>query len=175
MRELHGSHEGRHRHAHDATLDAPGKHARDHGHNLRKLEIVSDSAARIAESLRLRKSVQEYEAKHAAAHPKPQEAKPEHAPLENRDKPTSQLAKKWHPPENQEAERRRPERSWPPRTERVRAISDVGLLATAVVVAIGYAPAKWEAVAVCAANAVVSHVALANKRWKEKHGDRPEE
>jgi hypothetical protein len=156
-------------------VDAPGKHARDHAHNARKLEILSDPAARIAESLRLRKSVQEYEAKHAAGHLKPQEAKPEHARLETRDNPTSKLAKKWHPPENQREERRPPERSWSPRAERVRANSDIGLLVVAVAVAIGYAPAKWEAVAVCAANAVVSHVALANKRWKEKHGDRPEE
>lgn len=94
MRELHGSHEGRHRHAHDAAVDAPGKHARDHAHSLRNFEMVSDPAARIAESLRLRKSVQEYEAKHAAAHPKPQEAKPEHAPLETRDKPAAGIAKR---------------------------------------------------------------------------------
>lgn len=85
MRELHGSHEGRHRHAHDTAVDAPGKHARDHPHSLRKFEIVSDPAARIAESLRLRKSVQEYDAKHAAGHLRPQEAKPEHAPPETRE------------------------------------------------------------------------------------------
>jgi hypothetical protein len=29
MRELHDGHVGRHRHGQDATVDAPGKHARD--------------------------------------------------------------------------------------------------------------------------------------------------
>ena len=97
MRELHSGHEAErhpHRHARDAAADAPGKHARDHAHNPRKFEILHDSAARIAESLRYRKVVQEYEAKHAAGQLKPQEAKPEHTSPETRDKPAPGIAKR---------------------------------------------------------------------------------
>ena len=178
MRELHGGHEAErhpHRHARDALADAPGKHARDHAHTPRKFEILHDSAARIAESLRHRKVVEEYEAKHAAGQLKPQEAKPEAAPPETRDKLASKIAKKWDSPESQREERRLPERSWLPRADVVKAISDIGMLATTIAVALGDASAKWDAVAAGAVAAVVSNVAWANRRWKDKHGDRPED
>lgn len=87
MRELHDWHGGRHRHVRDVAVDAP-KHARDHSHNPRKLEIVSDPAARVAESLQYQKTVQEYQAKHAADQLKPQEAKPKHASPEARERET---------------------------------------------------------------------------------------
>lgn len=97
MRELHDWHEARrdsHRHAHDAGADAPGKHARDHAHDPRKLEMLRSSAARTAEFFRYQKAVQTYEAKHAAGQLKPQETKPEQAHPETRDKPATGIAKR---------------------------------------------------------------------------------
>jgi hypothetical protein len=52
----------------------------------------------------------------------------------------------------------------------VGAISDVGMLATTIAVVLGDASAKWDAVAAGTVTAVVSNVAWANRRWKEKHG-----
>src|SRR5689334_21641365 len=92
MRELRDWHGDHHRHGRDAAADAPGKHARDHAHDPQKLEILRDPAARKAEFFRYQKIVQEYEAKHAAGQPRPQEAKPEAAPPETRDKPASRIA-----------------------------------------------------------------------------------
>jgi hypothetical protein len=187
MREVHGGHDAErhpHRHARDALADAPGKHARDHAHNPRKLEILHDSAARIAETLRYRKVVQEYEAKHAVGQPKPQESKPEHASPEARERPSvdreikaalAEVDERTARLPDQAAKKRKPERPWLPRADMVKAISDVGLLVTTISVALGDASAKWDAVAAGAVTAVVSNVAWANRRWKEKHGDRPED
>jgi len=179
MRELHGWHGDRHRDARDAIADAPGRHARDApkhaGHDSLKLRMLLDPEARTAEHLRHRKAVEAYEARHATGHPGPQEAKQEQVPPESRDTLTSRLAKKWDSPESQQEERRRPERSWLPRADMVKAVSDSGILVTTIAVALGVASARWDAVAVGAATAVVSNVAWANRRWKEKHGHRPED
>jgi hypothetical protein len=173
MRELRGWHGDHGRHAGDAAqardtaADARVSRAHDapkhEAHDSLKTKML-DPEARKAEHLRYQKVVQEYEAKHAAGQLKPQEAKPEHAPPETRDKPTRKLTEKWDPPESQREERRRPERSWLPRADIVKAISDIGMLATTVAVALGDAPAKWDAVAACAVTAVVSNVAWANRR-----------
>jgi hypothetical protein len=179
MRELHGWHGDHGRHAQDAAPDAHAKHAPDSpkhaAQDAMKLKMMTDPAARVAEHLRYRKVVEAYEAQHAAEQLKPQEAKPEQAPPETRDKLARKIAEKWDSPESQREERRKPERSWLPRADMVKAISDIGMLATTVAVALGDAAAKWDAVAACAATAVVSNVAWANRRWKEKHGDRPED
>jgi hypothetical protein len=186
MRELHGWHEAErhpHRHARDAAADAPGKHARDHARSPRKFEILGDSAARIAESLRYQKIVREYEAKHAAGKLKPREAKSEHAPPEARERPSVDRETKAALAEVDERTARLPdqatkkqklERPWLPRADMVKTISDIGILATTFAVALGGASAKWDAVAAGAVTAVVSNVAWANRRWKEKHGDRSE-
>ena len=174
MRELHDWHGDRHRHARDAAADAPGKHARDQAHGPRKFEILSDPEARKAEHLKYRKTVEAYEPKHAAGQLKPQEANPEHAPPETRDKPTSRIAKRREPTEQQELKQARPQRSWVPRADMVQAISNIGMVATSIAVALNDVPAKWEAVAASGVAAVVANVAWANRRWKEKHGDRSE-
>jgi hypothetical protein len=170
MRELHGWH-GDRRHAPDAAADAPVTRA----HDAPKYEVLRDPDVRKAEFFKYQKIVEAAEAKYAAEQLKPKEAQPEHAPPETRDKPTRKLTEKWDSPESQREERRKPERSWLPRADMVKAISDIGMLATTVAVALGDAAAKWDAVAACAATAVVSNVAWANRRWKEKHGDRPED
>jgi hypothetical protein len=198
MRELHGYHGEHRRHAHDAAAatDASGKHARDRAHEAPKhashdspkFKILWDPEARKAERLKYEQKVEAAEAEYAARHAKPkagdqarvpeqrkpQEAKPEHAPPESRDKPASKIAERRDPPESQREERRKPERSWLPLADAVKAISDIGTLATAFAVALGGASAKWDAVVVAGATAVVSNVAWANRRRKEKHGDRSE-
>src|SRR6266700_7553622 len=147
MRELHDWHGDHGRHARDAAADAPGKHARDHAHGPRKFEILSDPAARVAEHLRHRKAVEAYEAKHAAGQLKPQEAKPEHAPPETRDKPTSRIAERREPAEQQELKQARPQRSWVPRADIVQAVSNIGMFAASIAVALNDIPGKWDAVA----------------------------
>jgi len=179
MRELRDWHGDHHRHARDAAADAPAKHAADSP----QLRVLRDPEVRKAEFFKYQKTVQEYEAKHAAGQLKPQEAKPENAPPETRERPSTDRETKAALAEvdertarlpDQAAKKRKPERSWLPRADLVKAISDVGMLATAVAVALGDAPAKWDAVAASAVTAVVSNVAWANRRWKEKHGDRSE-
>jgi hypothetical protein len=98
LRDWHGHGEHRPRHAHDATADAPARHARDTpkhaAHDGLKLKMLLDPEFRKAEHLRYRKTVDAYEPKHAAGKLKPQEAKPEQAPSETRDKPAAGIAKR---------------------------------------------------------------------------------
>jgi hypothetical protein len=178
MRELHGWHEAKrdpHRHAHDAGADAPGKHARDHAHDPRKLDMLRDSAARTAEFFRYQKAVQNYEAKHAAGHPKPQEAKPEHAPPESRDKPASRIASRALPESKEVARKGKPERSWLPSNEIGQVAVSLDALFTTVNASYHVIPGKVDGIFAAALGVLVAGVAWANKRWKDKHhGDRPE-
>jgi hypothetical protein len=194
MRELHGWHSDHGRHARDAhtPADHPATRAHDSpkhaAHDAPKLRILLDPEFRKAERLKYQQKVEAAEAEYAARHAKPkandqartpeqlkpQKPKPEHTPPETRDKPASKIAERRDPPESQREERRRPERSWMPRADVVRAITDIGTFATAIAVALGDASAKWDAVVVAGATTVVSNVAWANRRRKEKHGDRSE-
>jgi hypothetical protein len=177
MREVHGWHEAKHdplRHARDAGADAPGKHARDHAQDPRKLELLRDPAARKAEFLRYQKIVQTYEAKHAAAQLKPREAKPEAAPPESRDKPASRIASRDLPEQKEAAWKRKRERSWLPSNETSGLVVSVDTLFTAVNASYHIVPGKIEGIAAAALGVVVAGVAWANKRWEDKHhGDRP--
>jgi hypothetical protein len=186
MHELHGYHGEHRRHAHDATAatDASGKHARDRTHDVPKFKVLLDPEARKAEHLRYRKAVDAaYEPKHAADQLKPQEEKPEHAPPETCERPNADRETRAALAEvdertarlpDQAAKKQKPERPWLPRADMVKAISDIGMLGTAFAVALGDASARWDAVAAAAVTAIVSNVAWVNRRWKEKHGDRPE-
>jgi len=183
MRELHSWHErGDHaRHGRDAPAPVDNAAARVHdspkhaAHDALKRKMASDPEARKAEVLRYRTLVDAaYEPKHAAGHLKPQEKQPEHAPPEARDKPASKIAAREDRLESQQEERRKPQRSWMPRADMVQAVSNIGMLATALAVALGDVPVKWDAVAASGVTAVVSNIAWANRRWKEKHGDRSE-
>jgi hypothetical protein len=192
MRELHGRHEADrhpHRHAHDAfaATDAPAarphdgpKHA---AHDSLKLKMLLDPEARKAEFLKYQKAVRAYEARHAAGQGKPQEAKPDHIPPETREHAAKDRETRAALAEVdarsarlpvQAAKKEKPERSWLPRDDMVKAVTDTGMFATAIAAALGVVSAKWDVVAVSAATAIVSNVALANRRWKEKHGDRSE-
>ena len=175
MRELHDWHGDRHRHARDAAADAPGKQARDQAHGQRKFEILSDPEARKAEHLKYRKTVEAYEPKHAAGQLKPQEAKPEHAPPETRDKPASKIAERTRPPELQEQKQRKPERSRLPANDTTQMVAGIGIALSSVADALNVLPGKWEAVAASFLGAAVAGVAWGNRRWKDKHGNRPED
>jgi hypothetical protein len=194
MRELHGYHGEHRRHAHDATpaTDTPVTRAHDGPkHAARdslKQRMLLDPEARKAEHLKYRQQVEAAEAEYAARHAKPkpgdqarapeqlkpQEPKPEHASPETRDTPTTKIAQRREPGEQQELKQAKSERSWLPRADIVKAISDIGMLGTAIAVALGDASARWDAVAAAGATAVVSNVAWANRLRKEKHGDRSE-
>src|ERR1700761_1780292 len=194
MRELHGYHGEHRRHAHDATpaTDTPVTRAHDGpkhaAHDSLKQRMLLDPEARKAEHLKYRQKVETAEAEYAARHAKPkpgdqarapeqlkpQEEKPEHASPETRDKPTAKIAQRREPDEQQELKQAKSERSWLPRADIVKAISDIGMLGTAIAVALGDASARWDAVAAAGATAVVSNVAWANRLRKEKHGDRSE-
>jgi hypothetical protein len=197
MRELHGRHEADrhpHRHAHDAAAatDTPAARAHDApkhaAHDSLKLKMLLDPEARKAEFLKYQKAVGAYEARHAAGQDKPDggdrgqaveqlrrsESRPEHVPAETQDKPAAGIAKRRETAEQQEQKQARPERSWLPRADVVQAVSNIGMFATSIAVALNDIPGKWDAVAASAVAAVVANVAWANRRWKEKHGDRSE-
>ena len=171
MRELHDWYGDRHRHARDAATDAHPKHAADSP----QLRVLRDPEARKAEFFKYQKTVQEYEAKHAAAQPKPQEAKPEYTPPETRDKPASKIAERTKPPERQEQKQRKPERSRLPANDTTQMVAGIGIALSSVADALNVLPGKWDAVVASFLGAAVASVAWGNRRWKDKHGNRPED
>jgi len=171
MRELRDWHGDRHRHARDAPADAPAKHAADSP----QLRVLRDPEVRKAEFFKYQKAVQEYEAKHAAGQLKPQEAKPEHVPPETRDKPASKIAERTKPPERQEQKQRKPERSRLPGNDTTQMVAGIGIALSSVADALNVLPGKWDAVAASFLGAAVASVAWGNRRWKDKHGNRPED
>src|SRR6201996_9565889 len=142
MRELHGYHGEHRRHAHDAATDAPVTRAHDGpkhaAHDSLKQRMLLDPEARKAEHLKYRQKVEAAEAEYAARHAKPkpgdqarapeqlkpQEPKPQHASPETRDKPTTKIAQRREPGEQQELKQAKSERSWLPRADIVKAISE---------------------------------------------------
>jgi hypothetical protein len=171
MRELHAWPGDHGRHARDATADAHASHVPDSP----RFRVLLDPEARKAEHLKYQKTVQEYEAKHAAGQPKPQEAKPEQAPLETRDKPASKIAERSDPLESQREERRRPERSRLPANDTTQMVAGIGVALSSVADAFNVLPGRWDAVVASFLGAAVAGVAWGNRRWKDKHGNRPED
>lgn len=103
--------------------------------------------------------------------------RPEHLSPESReslDKPASRIAAREGRLETQGHKRAKPQRSWLPRAELVKAVTDTGLIVATTAVALGLVAAKWEAVAAAGASAVVSNVIDAHIRRKGRNGDRPE-
>jgi hypothetical protein len=195
MRELHGWHGDHGRHARDAHAPADNRTPRAHdspkhaSHDAPKLRILLDPEFRKAERLKYQQKVEAAEAEYAARHAKPkandqshtpeqlksQQPKPEHTPPETRDKPASKLAAKWDAPESQREERRRPERSRLPRADTVQMLTGNGLAVVSIAAAFNLLPDSWEKVAASVVAAVVGNVAWGNRRWKDKHGNRPED
>src|ERR1700758_1796760 len=127
MRELHAW-RGDGRHVRDAAADAPATRP----HDSPKLEVLRDPAVRISKQLEYRKIVEAYEAKHAAGQLKPQEAKPEAASPESRDKPVSKIADGSKPVGWQREDRRNPERSWLPTNETAQMVAGIGIAFSSV-------------------------------------------
>jgi hypothetical protein len=170
MRELHGWH-GDRRHAPDAAADAPAARA----HDAPKYEVLRDPEVRKAEFFKYQKIVEAAEAKYAAEQLKPKEAQPEHAPPETRDQPASRIAKQWEPLEDQREKRRRPERSRLPANDTTQMVAGIGIAVSSVADALNVLPGRWDAVAASFLGAAVAGVAWGNRRWKDKHGTRPED
>lgn len=174
MRELHDWHEADrhpHRHARDAPTDVHAKHAADPP----RFRVLSGPEERKAEFFKYQKIVQGYEAKHAAGRLGPQEAKPETAPPETRDKAASRIASRDLPESKEVARKQKPERSWLPSNEIGQVAVSLDALFTTVNASYHVIPGKVDGIFAAALGAVVAGVAWANKRWKDKHhGDRPE-
>lgn len=195
MRELHGYHGEHARHARDphAPADNPATRAHDHPkHAARdslKPRMLLDPEARKAARLDYQRKVEAAEAEYAARHARPgpgdqprpphqrrpQQPKPEHAPPESRDQPAAKIAGREKPPGRQREEGRTPERPRLPKTDTVDMLARNGLAVASVAVAFNLLPDSWEKVAASAAAAVIGNVAWANRRWKERHGNRPED
>ena len=183
MRELHPWHGEHRRHAPDAAADTSRNRAGDSP----KHEVRRDPAVRVAKHLEYRKTVEAYEARHAAAQPRPQEqprsqevrpepqeARPEHAPPESRDKPSGKIAERRIASESQEEKQRKPERSRLPSDSAMQVAVGVTVFASSVADAVNVLPGKWDAVAASFIGVLAAGVAWGNKRWKDKHGNRPE-
>jgi hypothetical protein len=193
MRELHGYHGEHHRHTHDAATDAPATRAYDGpkhaAHDSLKQWMLLDPEARKAEHFKYRQQVEAAEAEYAARHAKPkaenqaraseqlkpQDPKPEHVSPETRDKPASRIDERTKALEGQREDRRTPERSRLPRSDTAQMVAGYGIALASLADAVNILPGKWDAVLTGFLGAVVATVAWANRRWKEKHGHRPED
>ena len=168
MRELHAWH-GDRRHGPDAAVDAPAAPA----HDAPRLTVLRDPEVRKAESLKYQKKVEAADARYAAEQLKHHESKPEHAPPEATGMPASKIAERTEPPGNQARKQRRPERPRFPSNEITQFAAGIGVMLSSVADAFNVMPGKWDAVAASLLGAVVTGVAWGNKRWKDRHGDRP--
>jgi hypothetical protein len=113
MRELHGRHA---RDGHDSGVDAPAAHDRDAVRHPR-YEPVPDAATRTARALEYRQRV---DAKYAADRARlagPRDGGAGQAPDGRTDRPASRIADRNFPEHEQQARKRKPERSWLPSNE----------------------------------------------------------
>jgi hypothetical protein len=170
MRELHAWH-GDRRHAPDAGAENSASPARDAPRH----EVLRDPAARVARHLEYRSLVAEAEAAYTARHRRPGEARAEHAPAEARDGVADKIGKRWEPLEDQKQKRKTPERSRLPSNETAQLAAGVSIAVSSVADAVNVLPGRWDAVAVSVLGAVAAGIAWGNKRWKDKHGHRPED
>jgi hypothetical protein len=193
MRELHGYHGEHRRNAHDAATDAPVTRAHDGpkhaAHDSLRQRMLLDPEARKAEHLKYRQKVEAAEAEYAARHAKPKPGDQARAPEqlkpqepnqntrfpETRDKPASRIDERTKEPEGQREDRRTPERSRLPRSDTAQMVAGYGIALASLADAVNILPGKWDAVLTGFLGAAVATVAWANRRWKEKHGHRPED
>ena len=196
-RDQHGEHS---RHARDAAHVRDVAHPRDGTSDARpknafesltpearealKLKMLTDPEARKAARLRQGKLVQEaYNPKHAAEQLNPQKPKPELVPRETRERRTADRETKAALAEvdertarlpDQAAKKQKPERSWLPRADTFKMLGGNSLAIASIVVATDLIPDAWEKVGVSVVAAIAGNVTWANRRWKEKHGNRSE-
>jgi hypothetical protein len=91
-----------------------------------------------------------------------------------RDKPVPEIGDRRKPADWQREERRRPERARLPANETTQMAAGIGIAISSVSDALNVLPGRWDAVAASCLGALVAGVAWGNKRWKDRHGNRPE-
>jgi hypothetical protein len=155
MRELHARH-GDRRATPDAATDSSAAHPPGFRH---QIEVLRDPEVRMAKHLEYRKKVEEAYAN----------------PSESPDKPASKIAERREPAERQEEKQRKPERSRLPDDATAQFAGGIGIAVTSLAAVLHVMPAGWDAVATSFLGAAISGVAWGNKRWKDKHGDRPKD
>lgn len=184
---------------HAARAPEGPRHA---AHNSPKLRMLLDPAARIAEQLRYGETVAGYSPKHAADQRKPADRDVDQGvrQAQGSDRPRTSVTENRTPPEGRErrtpdretrdalaevdqrtarlpeqsAKKQRPERSWLPRADTFKMLGGNSLALATIAVAAHLIPDTWERVGVTVVAAIAGNVTWANKRWKEKHGNRSE-
>lgn len=169
MRELH-SRDGDRPPAPDAGADNPVTRARE----APKHEVLRDSEARIAEHLKYRKTVEAAQARYAAEQ-QPERAKPGRERPETPDGFRAEIDERWESAGSQESKLRKPERSRLPSNETAQLVVGFSVVASSVAEAVNTTSGRWDAVATSAIGAAAAGIAWGNKRWKDKHGNRPED
>ena len=176
MRELHGWHGRDGGDDGDSQPDEPHKRAREVPPP--RYEVVHDAAARRAYALEYRELSEAKDAAYRGRHARPPEAQNAGDRLHHVDR-ADQSAPRIADRDvdsHREAERnRKPERSWLPSDKASQFIVSVDSLFTAVNAAYHIVPGKMDVIAAAAVGVVVSGIAWANERWKDKHGHRPED
>jgi hypothetical protein len=167
MRELHFRDGDRH-HAPDAGADISVKRA----HGTPKYEVLRDPEVRIAKHLEYLKLVA---ARYGVEQLKPEAAKSEHAPAESRDGAADKIRERRESLADQGQKRRTPERPRLPSNETAQLVAGVSIAVSSVADAVNVLPGRWDAVATTALGAVAAGIAWGNKRWKDKHGHRPDD
>lgn len=195
MRELLGYHGEHRRHAGDAhaLADNPATRAHDSSkhaaQDARKLRMLLDPEARKAARLAYQQKVEATEAEYAARHARPKpgeqsqaaerlrpkESEPDRTPLETRDVPASKIAGRWERPAEQEPKQRKPERSRLPKNDTAQLVAGYGVAIASLADAADLLPDRWDKVAASFVAAAVATVVWANRRWKDKHGHRPDD
>jgi len=146
----------------DHALDVPAMAVRD----VPRLPApIADTETRIREALDYRKHV---EAVYAGDIP-------ERMPVERPDKPANGIAKRRESAEHQREKQEKPERSRLPSNETTQFAVSLGIMTTTIADIANILPNKLDAVTASILTAVVAGVAWGNKRWKDKHADRPED
>jgi hypothetical protein len=146
----------------DHAPDAPDMPARDAP---RLPQPIRDAETRISEALEYRKRVDAVYAGQA----------PERTPVEGPEQPASGIAKRRDSPGSQKEEQGYREHRRLPSNETAQFAASLGVVATTISDVLNIMPAKLDAVAASLLGAVIAGVAWGNKRWKDKHADRPED
>ena len=174
MREFHS------RHARDGAdaradafrdPDASHQHASDAGHP--RHEALHDAATRKAESQAYQRRVEVYHARHAKP-PSASEVQAERPPADLPDRPSSRIAARDMPEHKEAAGNRKRERPWLPSVEAGAIAVGVGNVYETVNAQYHFAPGRPDGIVVAVLGLLAAGAAWANKRWKDKNGDRPE-
>lgn len=174
----------------DGTADARPKNAYEaltpKAREALKLKMLTDPEARKAARLSQGKLVREaYNPRHAAEQPNPQGPKPDHVPPETperqrrtADRETNsalaEVDERTARLPDQAAKKQKSERSWLPRADTFKMLGGNSLAIASIAVGTDLISDTWEKVGISVVAAIAGNVTWANRRWKEKHGNRSE-